>query len=160
MKKIIIGVVIVVILIIGIFIYLRLTNNDSFKEYESLDNNLERGDSMVIKVSNGDNIITYELNDSTAATDLYNQLPLTLDVEDFSANEKIFYPKSKLDISDTSLADGGSGILAYYEPWGDVVMFYDSFNSNNSLYELGKVIDGEDDIKNLSGEIVMERLEK
>lgn len=159
MKKIIIGVVIVVILIIGIFIYLRLTNNDSFKKYESLDNNLKREDSMVIKVSNGDNIIIYELNDSTAATDLYNQLPLTLEVEDFSSNEKVFYPKSKLDISDTPLADGGSGILAYYEPWGDVVMFYDSFNSNNSLYELGKVIDGEDDIKNLSGEILIERLE-
>ena len=48
---------------------------------------------------------------------------------------------------------------AYYEPWGDVVMFYDDFSSNNDLYELGKVIDGVDMIENLSGNIVIEKVE-
>ena len=36
--------------------------------------------------------IIYTLNDSQAATELYNQLPLEVPVENFSYNEKIFYP--------------------------------------------------------------------
>ena len=38
-------------------------------------------------------------------------------------------------------------------------MFYDDFSSNNDLYELGKVIDGVDMIENLSGNIVIEKVE-
>lgn len=158
MKNIILGICVIALIILEIFVYLRFINNDTFKE-DDLNSDLEKGDLMVIKVSNNGNNIIYELNDSKASTDLYNQLPLTLEVEDFSINEKVFYPKSKLDISDGVLANGGSGVLAYYEPWGDVVMFYDDFNSNDSLYELGKVTYGEDNIKNLSGKIVIERLE-
>lgn len=36
--------------------------------------------------------IIFELNESTAASDLYGQLPLSVEIEDFSDNEKIFYP--------------------------------------------------------------------
>ena len=39
----------------------------------------------------------YELNNSQAAAELYDQLPLTLEVEDYSTNEKIFYPPEALD---------------------------------------------------------------
>ena len=113
---------------------------------------------MIIRVSSGDNVITFELNDSKAAKDLYSQLPLDLEVSDFSTNEKVFYPE-KLDASDAPFAKGRKGVLAYYEPWGDVVMFYDDFSSNNDLYELGKVIDGVDMIENLSGNIVIEKVE-
>ena len=67
--------------------------------------------------------IIYTLNDSQAATELYNQLPLEVPVENFSHNEKIFYPLESLDTSDAPLASGGSGILAYYAPWQDVVLF-------------------------------------
>ena len=34
--------------------------------------------------------ILFELNDSSASGDLYAQLPLTVQIEDFSTNEKIF----------------------------------------------------------------------
>ena len=46
--------------------------------------------------------IIFELNDSTAAADLYAQLPLSVEIEDFSDNEKIFYPEA-LDTADTPL---------------------------------------------------------
>ena len=170
MKKIILIIVLVCLVVLGIFVYLSFINNDSFKEYESTNNEdnsesevREDGDDvtvsdMRIRVSNGDKVIIYELNDSKASSSLYNQLPLTLEVEDYSTNEKIFYP-SELDVSDAPLAEGGSGVLAYYAPWGDVVMFYGNFSANSSLYELGHVIEGEDNIKDLSGEIVIEKLE-
>ena len=60
----------------------------------------------------------YELNHSPAAQSLLAQLPLTTQVEDYSTNEKIFYPEEGLDTSDTPLAQAGAGTLAYYEPWG------------------------------------------
>ena len=50
-----------------------------------------------IQIAFGENTLVYELNDSQAAADLYDQLPLTLEVEDYSTNEKIFYPPEALD---------------------------------------------------------------
>ena len=76
------------------------------------------------------------------ARGLVGQLPLTLDVEPFGSNEQTFYPPEALDCSDAPLAEGGAGVLAYYEPWGDVVMFYDGFSGNGSLYELGRATAG------------------
>ena len=147
MKKVIFIVLGIILLIFLIFVYASFKNNKEEVE-----------DEMIIRVSSGDNVITFELNDSKAAKDLYSQLPLDLEVSDFSTNEKVFYPE-KLDASDAPFAKGGKGVLAYYEPWGDVVMFYDDFSSNNDLYELGKVIDGVDMIENLSGNIVIEKVE-
>lgn len=101
----------------------------------------------------------YELNDSPAADALYAQLPLTLPVEDFSNNEKVFYPSEALETSDTPLASGGAGTLAYYAPWGDVVMFYDEYSGNSSLYELGRIVSGGDLVSGFSGEITVEAAE-
>ena len=101
----------------------------------------------------------YELNDSAAADALYAQLPLTLPVEDFSTNEKVFYPPDALDTSDTPLAYGGAGTLAYYAPWGDVVLFYDEYSGNPSLYELGRIVSGGELVSGFSGEITVEAVE-
>lgn len=100
--------------------------------------------------------VVYALNDSSAADALLAQLPLTVEVEDYSTNEKIFYPPLPLDTTDAPPAEGGAGTLAYYAPWGDVVMFYDSFGPNPSLYELGRVVSGVEWIGQLSGTITIE----
>jgi len=116
-------------------------------------------DRMRITVKNEDIEIIYELNDSKAAESLYAQLPLTLEEEDFSSNEKTFYPPEKLDVSGTPLAEGGAGILAYYEPWGDVVMFYGDFGGNSSLYALGTAVTGTENISRISGTVEISRAE-
>ena len=83
-----------------------------------------------------------------------------IEVEDYSTNEKIFYPPNELDVTNTPLASNGeNGVLAYYEPWGDVVMFHDSFDLANDLYQLGNAIEGIENIENLSGEITIEKVE-
>ena len=115
--------------------------------------------SRQISVQFGENIVIYELNDGTAADSLYEQLPLTIEVEDYSTNEKIFYPPQTLDTSDSSLAQAGAGTLAYYEPWGDVVFFYGDYNENPSLFELGQVVSGGDLISEMSGTITIEFVE-
>ena len=165
MKKIGIPVIIVVIVAIGIMICMqntsRETNNSDEKALENEENKDRESETglMRISVSDGNNTIIYELNDSTAASNLYRQLPLTTEVENFSSNEKIFYPSSDLNTDDTELATKGDrGVLAYYAPWADVVMFYDTFSSANGLYELGRAIEGSNQIENLSGKITIEKI--
>lgn len=101
--------------------------------------------------------VTYKLNNSQAAKELYAQLPLTLKVENYSDNEKIFYPPKKLKTGGTPKSEGQKGSLSYYAPWGDVVMFYEEAGSASELYELGTVVSGENDISKLSGKITISK---
>lgn len=123
-------------------------------------NQSEEETNMQISIQVNGNTTVFELNDSQAAKALYAQLPLTIAVENYSSNEKIFYPPEKLDTTDTPLADAKLGTLAYYAPWGDVVMFYDSFGSAGGLYELGYAISGSEHIENMSGTIQIEKVEQ
>lgn len=112
---------------------------------------------MQIRVSANGKTIIFELNDSQAAKDLHAQLPLSIEVEDYGSIEKIFYPPKKLGTADTPLVRSARpGTLAYYAPWGDVVMFYGSFGSAAGLYELGQAIQGKKDIRSLNGTIRLE----
>lgn len=112
--------------------------------------------SRRILVQFGEDTVVYELNDSTAADSLYEQLPLTIEVEDYSTNEKIFYPPEELDTSNSPMAQGGAGTLAYYAPWGDVVMFYGDYGENSSLFELGQAVLGGELVSEMSGTITIE----
>ena len=113
--------------------------------------------AMQITISTDQVTLVYDLNDSQAARDLYAQLPITIEVENYGGIEKIFYPPKKLGTTDTPLARNvRSGTLAYYAPWGDVVMFYDRFGSASGLYELGRIVSGADDIRGLSGTVRIE----
>lgn len=116
----------------------------------------EQALSRRILVQFGEDTVVYELNDSTAADSLYEQLPLTIEVEDYSTNEKIFYPPEELDTSNSPLAQGGAGTLAYYAPWGDVVMFYGDYGENSSLFELGQAVLGGELVSEMSGTITIE----
>ena len=109
---------------------------------------------MKIRIEANGKATVFELNDSPAASELYAQLPLNIEVENFSNNEKIFYPAKKLSTSATPLVAGArAGTLAYYAPWGNVVMFYKKFGSAAGLYELGQAISGEEQIQEMSGSI-------
>lgn len=112
---------------------------------------------MMIKVQSNGKTVIFELNDNQSANNLYVQLPLNTTVENFSNNEKIFYLPKTLYTTDTSLVNAQVGTVAYYAPWGNVVMFYDSFGSASGLYELGSVISGEEYIKDLSETIKIEK---
>lgn len=114
---------------------------------------------MKIQIENNEANIIYELNGSDGAKQLYEQLPLKVEVENFSINEKIFYPPKELDTKDTPMANAKAGTLAYYAPWGDIVMFYEDFGKGQGLYELGNVISGKNDIQNLKGSLMIRKVE-
>ena len=108
-----------------------------------------------IKVQSGSYTVVYQLNNSKAADDLYSQLPLTIKVENYGEDEKIFYPPTPLDTGDAPKSDGKKGTLAYYAPWDDVVMFYGTSGSASGLYELGTVVSGGGDVSKLKGKITI-----
>ena len=112
-----------------------------------------------ISVQFGGSTAVYELNDGSAADALYAMLPLTVQVEDYSTNEKIFYPDAALDTSAAPLAQAGAGTLAYYEPWGDVVFFYGDYNENPGLFELGQVVSGGERIGEMSGTVTLQAVQ-
>lgn len=114
-----------------------------------------QAEARTIQVSANGATVVFELNDSAAASALLDQLPLTVEVEDFGTNEKICYPPHPLDVSDAPHAQGGAGTLAYYEPWGDVVLFYGAYAPNDDLYEVGQATSGADGIEALAGTITI-----
>ena len=124
---------------------------------EGLHLGIKEETSMKMTVKSGDTTVVFELNNSPAAQSLAAQLPLTIEVQPFSANEQTFYPPVALNTVGTPAITGArAGTLAYYAPWGDVVMFYEDFSGGSGgLYELGKAVEGADAIRSLSGTITV-----
>jgi len=113
--------------------------------------------TLKVSVTANSKTTVFELNSSQAARELYAQLPLSIKVENYSDNEKIFYPPKKLNTVDAPNADAKLGTLAYYAPWGDVVMFYGRFGSATGLYELGHAISGSEYINKMTGTLQIEK---
>ena len=159
MKKIILASLIMLILF-SLSACGAQNNMDNQKADSNMQNNNSNKNTTQIKITdiNGNEII-FALNDSQAAKDLYAQLPLEIDVKDYSNNEKIFYPQA-LNTENTPLAENKIGTLAYYAPWQDVVMFYGEFRQNDQLFKLGEVVSGGEVIPNLSGKIKIEAFAK
>lgn len=101
--------------------------------------------------------LTLHLNGSQAAQELCDQLPLDIAVENYSTNEKIFYPLQKLNTAGTPMAKPRVGMVAYYAPWDDVVLFYKPLDGDE-LYELGYVAEDAGQIEKLSGTLHIEQM--
>ena len=129
-------------------------------EADDIDNSsLKRSDMQILVQGEQGQEVVFQLNDSKAAHSLYEQLPLSIEVEDDGNREKLFYPEKPLDTRDALMAEGPAGTLAYYEPWGDVVMFYDVCDSFEGLYALGEAISGTDQIAQLGGKLKLTTLQ-
>ena len=120
------------------------------------NNSIIEENTMEIHVTDGTNEVIFSLNDSSAAKSLYEQLPLTIEVADYSTNEKIFYPPEGLDTSDVVEGNGPFGTLAYFSPWGNVVMYYSECGEYPGLYLLGEAKEGAENIEKLSGTITVQ----
>ncbi|MCX5000552.1 cyclophilin-like fold protein [Streptomyces longwoodensis] len=65
------------------------------------------------------------LNNSPAARDFAELLPLTLDLEDFHSTERVADLPRKLDTDPApEPAAATVGDIAYYAPWGNLALFY------------------------------------
>lgn len=95
---------------------------------------------MKIVLSTTDTAVDATLEDNPTARDFYNQLPLTLTLEDYAGTEKIATLNGKLS---TTMAPSGykasAGDITYYAPWGNLAIFYKNFNFATGLINLGKL---------------------
>lgn len=82
--------------------------------------------------------VIYE--DNPTSRSLIDQMPFTVEVEDYAGIEKIFYPDPKLN-TDEALdgAEPAAGDIMYYAPWGDVAIFYKKFRYAKGLIPLAHI---------------------
>ena len=100
--------------------------------------------------------ILFALNESSACKSFYRQLPLTVPVENYSNNEKIFQPPKKLDCSSVQEGDCPVGSIAYFSPWNNICMYYGNAPRYSGLYVMGKAVKGAGQIGKISGKIKIE----
>lgn len=115
--------------------------------------------SMKIKVTSGNASVVFELNNTTAAKSLYDQLPIEVNVDNYSNNEKVFDPKIPLKRGSNNIEGNCPvGTIAWFSPWGNIAMYYGKAPSWNGLYLMGKAVEGVDKIKELKGKTLIEKL--
>jgi hypothetical protein len=101
------------------------------------------GISMKIRCTFAEQSFTATLYDNPSAHDFATMLPLGLEMEDYSTNEKIaILPRKLTEDSEGPFPNEAPGDLCYYAPWGNLVFFYDSYRYSKGLIRLGRLDDG------------------
>lgn len=131
-------------------------NNEITEQEEKVDTSKN---DRTIRLSSENGNIIIELVDNPYADALYEKLPMEVQFEDYNQVEKIAYLKSAFEKQDGfSGYDPEIGDLAYYEPWGNLSIFYQDFDYSNDLISLGKVIENELELNELSGKVAIEKV--
>ena len=112
--------------------------------------------NMKIKVTANGKEIVFALNDTSVSRSFYTQLPLTVDVENYSNNEKVFQPPKKLDCSKAQEGACPAGTIAYFSPWNNVCLYYGDAPRYSGLYVMGKAVSGAEQIRNITGKVKIE----
>ena len=140
--------------------YREVTLSDDLSELGITTGHMTESLPKRINVTDGSHSVTFELNGTSAAQALYDMLPVTKEVQNYSTNEKIFYPETAISYgSDCIEDDCPAGTLALFSPWGNVVMYYGDAGKYNGLYVLGEAVEGADQISELSGNIIVTQVE-
>ncbi|MCC8128222.1 MAG: hypothetical protein LIO92_12665 [Clostridiales bacterium] len=122
------------------------------------ENNILQRSEKTVKITCGDAEATFQLYDTQAAQEFYDQLPLTLETENFRSAQWMFYPPEKLNVTELeAYHDGKKGELSYYEPWGDAFILYEDFYAGDEMHRLGICVSGIDTLAEMSGTILVEQ---
>lgn len=112
-------------------------------------------EKMKIKILLGEDEILISLNDNPSSRSLYEQLPLSVKVEDYASNEKIFHPPRELSTLDAPVGyEPKVGDVTLYAPWGNVAIFYKNFSYSKGLIKLGEVTSGVELLSKLNNQVV------
>lgn len=95
---------------------------------------------MQIQFSFNNQIFTATLNNTPTSLDLVTLLPLNIQIEDYSTNEKIAHLPRKLTVEGSGpFGDEAPGDLCYYAPWGNLALFYAGYRYSSGLIRLGRL---------------------
>lgn len=110
--------------------------------------------AMKIRLIINDQTLSATLEDSVPARDFAAQLPITIQLEDYAATEKIAQLPRRLSIAGEP--DGitpVAGDIAFYAPWGNLALFHRPFRYSKGLVRLGRI---EGDLQALRAEGTVE----
>lgn len=142
--KIILMIIIVFTLIFLLSIYL-------IKHYtyqpESESNMNEFNTEINIKINGVDYEVSLEDNEVTR--ELYNKLPLEINMKELNGNEKYYYFNSSFKASPVKVQTINRGDIMLYED-NCLVIFYETFNTTYKYTKIGK-IKNPDSLKNNIG---------
>ena len=152
-KKIIIIVVTMVALMIGMSIFMRTGMQDikhdkirtKEKQPASQEQSTQKEDKRAIKtisVSVNGERFYMDVGESAAAQEFAASTPFTLEMVDLNENEKYFKGEESLPMSPEQPKHINIGDVMLY---GDktIVIFYQSFDTNESYTRLGKIRQGD-----------------
>lgn len=86
--------------------------------------------------------VLIDLHNTPSAQRFASRLPLTARFEDFSGTEKISYLEPLLATEGSPTADEAPCDFCYYEPWGNLAVFYRGHGHDSRLYSLGTIRQG------------------
>jgi len=108
--------------------------------------------NLIVRITSLEHEATFRLYDTVAARELYEQLPLELELRNFRDAQWMFWPPERLNVTpQEAYHDGIRGELSYYEPWGNAFMLYRDFYARDQMHRLGINHTGIDEIANMSG---------
>lgn len=122
---------------------------------DSGSDSVKTENTMRIKVSSDSAEVIFELNDSSVSKSFYNMLPISVSVENYSTNEKIFQMPEKPDVSKVWEGSCPTGTIAFFSPWNNVAMYYGDAPEYKGLYPMGTAVDGAEKIEELAGDITI-----
>lgn len=126
-------------ILLGLFFTIPLFSQT--KQNKTIEKNMQV--SKHIKITINGKIAKGILYDNATAKTFETLLPMSVKLEDFNNTEKIVKLKRALP---TQGAPSGyepkTGDLSYYEPWGNIAIFYKDFRYSESLVSFGKVTEG------------------
>lgn len=99
--------------------------------------------SMKIRLIINDQVLSATMEDSIPAREFIAQLPLTLQLEDYAANEKIAQLPRRLSVAgEPEGFTPAAGDIAFYAPWGNLAIFHRPFAYSKGLIRLGRMEGG------------------
>lgn len=101
---------------------------------------------MKINIDIAGQTITATLNEnSAAARDFAELLPMTLTLTDYAVTEKVSdLPKRLSTQGEPSGTSAKAGDITYYAPWGNLAIFHKGFGHASGLVKLGSLDSGID----------------
>lgn len=103
--------------------------------------------------------IIIKLVDNSVTRELMKELPLVLNFDEYSRNEKIAYIHKKyyIDVIEDIYCPT-KGDLMYYAPWGYLALFYNDYIASKDYIMLGKVTSGLMYLDSLKGNVILEKV--
>ena len=96
--------------------------------------------TMRIRITTTDQVFTAVLEDSETARDFASLLPIEVTLNDYNQTEKVADLPRRL--ATTGAPDGTDSVvgdIAYYEPWGNLAIYYRDFAWSRGLVRLGRL---------------------